>query len=100
MSTTYKATGYVVVKATRKTWGSRDPGSGLRNIDYVRLDRLRMERPSKLAPDEIAVNITVEVPAEAFAPLTPCASILIPTDLALRGPIGVEANDANPEDPR
>lgn len=50
MSTTYKATGYVAVKATRKTWGSRDPGSGLRNVDYVRLDRLRMERPSKLAP--------------------------------------------------
>lgn len=55
----------------------------------------RQSRPPRLERDEIAVKVTVEIPDVAFQPFSPSALVVVPTDLALPGPIGVEAEDAN-----
>lgn len=93
--TSHRATAYIVAKATRYQWGTPDPETGLNRIDAVRAIAIRRSRPSKLERDEIAIKVTIEIPDAAFNPITPSALIVVPTDLALPGPIGVEAVDAN-----
>ena len=91
----HRATAYLIVKAERSRWGRADPETGLASVDSVKVTGSRQTRPTKLERDEIAVKVTVEIPDAAFEPLTPSALIVVPTDLAMRGPIGVEAEDAS-----
>ncbi|MBE9924452.1 hypothetical protein G8C93_00910 [Cellulosimicrobium cellulans] len=98
MSGHVDATAYLVVRADRQTWGRPDAESGLRPIESARVVALRQGRPAKLERDEVAVKVTVRLPVEAFEPLTPAAVVTVPTDLALRGPIEVDAVQANDEE--
>lgn len=88
------ATGYLVIEATRRQWGSLDE-FGLRDVVGTRIVALRANRPAKLARDQIAVRVTVEVPVGAFNPVTADVAVEIPDSRVLHGPIGIEATDAN-----
>ncbi|MGM7422993.1 hypothetical protein [Cellulosimicrobium sp. CpK407] len=92
------ATAYLVIRAERNAWRPPDPETGLRPVRGARVVALRQGRPAKLERDEVAVKVTVRLPTEAFEPLTPTAIVTVPTDLALRGPIEVNARDMNDEE--
>lgn len=94
---THRATAYLIVRADRR-YGVTDPETGLRSVTSIKVAGSRAGRPSRLERDEIAVKVTVEIPDAAFAPFTPAALVVVPADLALPGPIEVEATDANPEE--
>lgn len=85
---------YLIVEAKRG-YGPRDPETGLRPVHEGRVVASRTNRPAKLEIDQIAVKVTLDVPGSAFDPVMPTAVVTIPEDLALRGPIEVEADDAN-----
>jgi len=95
MSGHVDATAYLVIHADRQTWGRPDAETGLNPIESARVVTLRQGRPAKLERDEVAVKVTVRLPFAAFEPLTPTAIVTVPTDLALRGTIEVDATDAN-----
>ena len=92
---THRATAYLIVKAERSRYMSADPETGLRPVGEMKITGCRRGRPSRLERDEIAVKVTVEIPDVAFQPFAPAALVVVPADLALPGPIGVEASDAN-----
>lgn len=97
MSGHVDATAYLIVHADRSQYAFRHPDTGLRPVQAARVVALRQGRPAKLERDEVAVKVTVRLPVEAFEPLTPTAIVTVPTDLALRGPIEVDAVQANDE---
>jgi hypothetical protein len=90
-----KTTTYLIVEARRSIYPPVDPETGLRQVGSVHVVGQRVSRPAKLARDQVAVKVTLEVPNEIFNPITPSAVVTIPTDLALRLPVEVEAEDAN-----
>jgi hypothetical protein len=94
--TAHRATAYLIVKAERSRYVSADRETGLRPVGAVKIIGSRQGRPAKLERDEVAIKVTVEIPDAAFQPFSPSALVVVPTDLALPGPIGVEAVDANP----
>jgi hypothetical protein len=93
----HTATAYLVISGKRG-YGAPNRETGLRPITEVSIAALRKGRPRTLDPDEIVVKIRVQVPDDAFDPITPDALIVVPADLTLRGPIEVEATDANEEE--
>lgn len=92
MSTTKTATVYAVLKADR-SYGIRDPETGLRPVQEVKVDRTRQEYPSQLRPGEIVVRLAITVPNAAFDPLMPRAEIVVPESMIDQAPIVVEALD-------
>lgn len=90
-----RANVYLIVEATRSNYPPADPETGLRQVGSVKVVGSRQSRPSRLERDQIAVKVTLDVPASAFNPITPTAVVTIPEDLTLRLPIEVEATDAN-----
>lgn len=92
-------TTYLIVEAKR-AYGLTNPETGLKPVNEVRVVGSRTNRPAKLERDQIAVKVTIAVPDSAFNPVTPTAVVTIPGDMALRGPIEVEADDANEEQTR
>lgn len=94
---THRATAYLIVKAERSRWSDVSADTGLRRVDSIKVVGSRQSRPQKLERDEIAVKVTIEVPDVVFSPITPSALVVVPSDMAMRGPIGVEAEDASEE---
>lgn len=94
MTSTVRATTYLILDATRTRWGSADPETGLKPVESVRVAASRVNRPAVLERDQIAIKVTVEVPTGAFDPITPAALVVVPEDLIDRRPIDVEAEDA------
>lgn len=88
------AAAYLVVEASRSRYGSANAETGLRPVDGTRIVAMRVGRPSRLEKDQVAVKVTVRLPAAAFDPLQPTALITVPEDLIQRGPIQVDAADA------
>lgn len=95
--TSQTATTHLVLEARRQTWGPNDPDTGLKPVESVRVVAARSRRPEKLARDQIAVKVTVQIPASAFDPLRPTALVVVPESLIHRAPIEVEAADATEE---
>lgn len=95
---TVRATAYLTIQAVRYRYGRPDPETGMLKITGAKVVKSTQSRPERLERDQIAVKVTVEIPEAAFDPISPAAVIVVPTDLALRGPIDVEALDANPEE--
>ena len=95
---THRASAFLVLKATRCRYGVPDPDTGLRPVDTLRVVAMRQSRPRTLDPDEIAVKISVEVPDAVFDPISPVALVVVPSDLAMRGPIEAEVENSNPGD--
>ena len=67
--TTHTATGYLILKATRATWGSREE-DGLRRIQDLRISAYRANRPQRLLRDELAVKVAVTIDDAEFSPIT------------------------------
>lgn len=92
------AAAYLVVEGTRSRYRPVDPENGLRRVDGARIFAMRVGRPTRLERDQVAVKVTVRLPAAAFDPLQPTALITVPEDLIQRGPIEVDAADATDGD--
>ena len=88
------ATVYLVVEATRAKWRDANRETGLCPVDSLRVVAMRTNRPATLKADQIAVKVRLEVPDSAFNPLTPIAVIVVPEEMALRGPITADVQDA------
>lgn len=100
---TVRTTTHLVLEGTRSVWGRAHPDTGLKPVDSVRVVKALANRPAKLERDQIAVKVTVEVPANAFDPISPAALVVVPEDLIDRRAlaIDVEASDATQgSDPR
>lgn len=90
-----KTSTYLIVEARRTSYGPVNPDTGLRPVGSVHVVGQRANRPAKLSVDQIAVKVTIEVPESTFNPVLPIASIVVPEDMALRGPIQADVEDAN-----
>lgn len=97
---TVRTTTYLVLGASRSRWGRPDTETGLMPVDSVSVVRSLKNRPAQLERDQIAVKVTVEVPANAFDPIAPAALVVVPEDLIDRRhlAIDVEAHDATGSD--
>ena len=93
-----KSTVYLIVEASRKYGRQMPDYDGLREVTGTRIVGHRLKRPASLAKDQVAVRVTLDVPNEIFDPISPMATVTIPSDLALRRPVEVEAVDANEPD--
>lgn len=89
---------YLIVEATRTRYGVQDPETGLKPVGTVRVAGVRVSRPAKLDRDQVAIKMTVDVPDGVFNPVVLAAAVVIPEGLVLKGPISVEAFDANSEE--
>lgn len=58
----------------------------------LRLVNATSRKPRRAAPGAVVVKLRVEIPGEAFEPLTPEATVTVPESLVQR-PIAVEAED-------
>ena len=85
---TVDATGYLIIEGTRRRYGDR-------SVDTAKLVALRVNRPARLDRDQVAVKVTLRIPAAVFDPLTPQALVIVPGSLVDRAPIEVEAVDPN-----
>lgn len=72
----------------------RDEPANLRGAKVVAVTQKRSKSPR---PGTVEVKVTFEVPAGAFVPLRPEATVVIPEELTTAHPIVVEAADANEE---
>lgn len=77
----YRAVGWVVVKR-----GGGRAMAGRQSVN-ARLAEVRQTKPV-VAPDEVAVRLTVELPPEAFDPQIE-ASIVVPEGALLRSEVEV-----------
>ncbi len=94
------ATAYLIVQATRRQWGAKDPETGLLPIESARIAAVRAGRPSRLERDQVLVKVAVQLPTSVFDPIMPSALIVVPEDLVLdRHVVEVEAvGDPQAED--
>lgn len=79
------ATGYLVVEGIRTRYGKKA-------VERARLLRVTVGKPASLTADQIAVKVTIRLPAKAFDALQPEAVILVPEEL-IQQPVEVEAVD-------
>lgn len=84
MSETVDATGYLVIEG----WRNRVSGRVL----TAKTVRLTQGKPASLMVDQVAVKVTVRLPAKAFDALQPEAVIIVPEEL-IQHPVVVEAVD-------
>lgn len=85
MSETVDATAYLTVEGIRWRHGNKA-------VRSAKVARVTQGRPSNLAADQVAVRVTVRLPAAAFDPLRPDTLIVVPEDLIQR-PVEVEATE-------
>jgi hypothetical protein len=79
------ATGYLVVEGARTRWSPY-------RVSVAKIGRVTQKKPTTLHADEIAVKVTIRLPAKAFDALQPEAVILVPEEL-IQHPVQVEAVD-------
>lgn len=91
---TLTASTYLILEASRR-YGPVNADTGLRPARNVRIVASRANKPATLKGDQVAVKITVEIPARAFDPLTPSARAVIPADLVQRAELEVTVEDAS-----
>lgn len=83
MSDMVKATAYLVVKGKRRRYRPL-------TVDSASITRVTQNKPATLTGDEIAVKVTIELPAAAFEALQPEAVITVAENL-IQFPVEVEA---------
>lgn len=85
-----KAKGWIVVKATRKAWGTQN-SAGQYPVDRVRISKVAINRPSVDA-DEEAIEVEIEFPADYFDTNAPKVVVQVPSSQASTNqPIVVKA---------
>lgn len=82
-SETIAATGYLVVEGERSRYSDH-------GVIRAKLARLTKGKPATLTGDQVAVKVTIRIPAKAFDALAPEAVILVPEEL-IQHPVEVEA---------
>lgn len=87
MSGTVEATAYLTVEGTRSRYSDK-------SVTAAKVTRVTKGRPAQLSADQVAVRVTVQLPAAAFDPLRPEAMIVVPEELIQR-PVEVEATEGN-----
>ncbi|MGN8049573.1 hypothetical protein ACTJKO_07750 [Curtobacterium sp. 22159] len=96
-SKTVKATAFLQIEPewSPLAYGSdRDNPASVRCAKAVAITQKRSKSPR---PGTVEVKITIEIPAGAFVPLRPEATVVIPEELITAHPIVVEAADAGEE---
>ena len=81
---TVRATAYITVRALRTRFGRADPETGLRPVIGAKVVNVTQARPQHLNADEVAVTVTLELPAEVYEPIMPAALVVVPADLVQR----------------
>lgn len=62
--------------------------------DSMHVARTTSSKPKKPLGGTVTVKVTLDIPVEAFMPLEPEATIVIPAAMIQPNPIEVEAGDA------
>ncbi|MCV7205278.1 hypothetical protein H7J71_25050 [Mycolicibacterium peregrinum] len=78
-----EATGYLTVEGERSRYGAK-------HVTRAKLARLTQGKPAVLSADQVAVKVTIRIPAKAFDALQPEAVIIVPEEL-VQHPVEVEA---------
>ncbi|WP_065961235.1 hypothetical protein [Curtobacterium sp. UCD-KPL2560] len=94
---TVKATAFLQIEPEWPSYlgaGDRDNPASVRGAKVVAVTQRRSPKPRA---GVLEVAVTVEIPASAFVPLRPEATIVIPADLTIAHPVVVEATDPNEE---
>ena len=68
-----KTTCYLQVEPTFYRWGSGDP-----TLREIRVKRVTQSRPRDPIPGSVIVKLTIDIADEAFLPLKPEATVVIP----------------------
>lgn len=97
MSDTVRATAYLQVEPEYRTFTDADGRSDPQNIIGAKVVASTQRRSTKPKPGVVEVAVTIEIPAAAFIPLRPEATIVIPQNLTIPHPVVVEATDPNEE---
>ncbi|MEB3021276.1 hypothetical protein [[Mycobacterium] crassicus] len=79
-----EATGYLTVEGERSRYNIT------KGVIRAKLARLTKGKPASLSADQVAIKVTIRIPARAFDALQPEAVILIPEEL-VQHPVEVEA---------
>jgi hypothetical protein len=85
MSDTVDGTAYLTVRAERLQWGDK-------RVTNAKITRVTQSKPASLNLDEIAVKITIRLPAKAFDALQPEAIVVVPESL-IQHTVEVEATE-------
>lgn len=85
MGETVQATGYLVIQGIRNRHGKQEVGS-------AKARRITQSRP-QMGTDEIAVKLSVRVPAAAFGPFAASAVIDVPAELVADNNVEVTAGE-------
>lgn len=91
MSDTLDTTVYLILEGRRRQYGRVNPATGLRPVDRVLVAGIRVGRPARLAADQVAFRVKLDVSPALFDPASPVATITLPDGLGIRGPIDVVA---------
>lgn len=83
MSENVDAIGYLVVEGIRYRYGDKP-------VRGAKIARVTRNKPSTLSADQVAVRVTVRIPAAAFEPLQPAALVIVPEEL-VQHPVEAEA---------
>lgn len=87
-----KATAYLQIEPEWSRYGSRDKPASVVGAKVVGMTQKRSRSPR---PGVVEVAITIDLPAAAFVPLRPEATVVIPESMSLAHPIEVDAIDPN-----
>ncbi|QRY48105.1 hypothetical protein JVX93_15740 [Mycolicibacterium boenickei] len=79
-----EATGYLTVE------GERSRYNATKSVVRAKLARLTQGKPAVLTADQVAVKVTIQIPAKAFDALQPEAVIIVSEEL-VQHPVEVEA---------
>jgi hypothetical protein len=85
---TVDAITYLTVEGTRRRYGDKV-------VHAAKVARVTQNPPAQLSKDQVAVRVTIRLPAKAFDPLKPEALVVIPEEL-IQHPVEVEATEGNP----
>jgi hypothetical protein len=77
------AIGYLTVEGERSRYSPH-------GVIRAKLARLTKGKPATLTADQVAVKVTIRIPAKAFDTLVPEAVILVPEEL-VQHPVEAEA---------
>lgn len=83
-SNTVDAVAYLVIEGSRSRYAPR-------SVNSAKVARITQGKPATLNVNQIAVRVTVRLPAKAFDALQPDAVIIVPEEL-IQHPVEVSAS--------
>ena len=80
-----RVVGYLTIQGERWRYGGKN-----QPITSAKIVAVHQGEPQSLRGDQVAIKVTIELPAAAFDPLHPEAVIVVPPEL-IQQPVEVEA---------